>query len=77
MGKQTLRNILITLTILAAAAVICFFLQQSDGSPRAAFVCAGGFVHIPIYRRVRVRDLFRYGVGDRGKLYFHVSLFCL
>ena len=26
MGKRTLRNILITLTILAAATVICFFL---------------------------------------------------
>ena len=32
MGKRTLRNILITLTILAAATVICFFLQQSVGT---------------------------------------------
>ena len=58
MGKQTLRNILITLTILAAAAVICFFLQQSVGTEAHApllFVLAVLFIS-------RFTDGYGYGI---------------
>ena len=58
MGKQTLRNILITLTILAAATVICFFLQQSVGTEAHApllFVLAVLFIS-------RFTDGYGYGI---------------
>lgn len=58
MGKRTLRNILITLTILAAAAVICFFLQQSVGTEAHApllFVLAVLFIS-------RFTDGYGYGI---------------
>ena len=58
MGKRTLRNILITLTILAAAAVICFFLQQSVGTEVHApllFVLAVLFIS-------RFTDGYGYGI---------------
>ncbi len=58
MGKRTLRNILITLTILAAATVICFFLQQSVGTEAHApllFVLAVLFIS-------RFTDGYGYGI---------------
>ena len=58
MGKRTLRNILITLTILAAATVICFFLQQSVGTEAHApllFVLAVLFIS-------RFTDRYGYGI---------------
>ena len=58
MGKQTLRNILITLTILAAATLICFFLQQSVGTEAHApllFVLAVLFIS-------RFTDGYGYGI---------------
>lgn len=58
MGKRTLRNILITLTILAAVTVICFFLQQSVGTEAHApllFVLAVLFIS-------RFTDGYGYGI---------------
>ena len=58
MGKRTVRNILITLTILAAATVICFVLQQSVGTEAHApllFVLAVLFIS-------RFTDGYGYGI---------------